>query len=484
MPAQVFFLYFPIQGKKAISCKLPAHNKTVNTIYGFKDGTNTGNDYTYDENGNMISDANKGITNIAYNHLNLPVQVDINNNTDNGTISYIYDAVGMKLRKIAVDNNTSITATTDYAGNYVYENGSLKQITQPEGYIEPDGNGWQYVYRYLDIWGNTRVTYADDNGDGSVNSSEIRREQNFYPFGLEHKGYNTAMYGVKNNLKTYQGQEFTEDLGLNTHEWKYRMSDPTIGGRFWSIDPLAEDYSYQSPYNFSENDPVSGVELEGLEKLHVTVYNVMKNDSGGYTRSAPQTTSVTDNHDWKDGTHYESQYNVYGDDNKTVTAIHTGPEAGLNLSKSGVNITSVEGVDLSMGEVIDTAGNNKEFQKAGETAKNYVAGVGLAFGAGAIAAGEASFFTYLGLVSDANVVSGGENGSLTDSLNENDQKSATLVGTASAVGSKTEAVTTLMSTAATSSSKFSAAINLFKAIFDLSTMAIEKRNEENNDERQ
>ncbi|UOB18994.1 hypothetical protein [Abyssalbus ytuae] len=45
MPAQIFFLYFPIQGKKAISCELPTHNKTENTIYGFKNGTNVANEY-------------------------------------------------------------------------------------------------------------------------------------------------------------------------------------------------------------------------------------------------------------------------------------------------------------------------------------------------------------------------------------------------------------------------------------------------------
>lgn len=155
----------------------------------------------------------------------------------------------------------------DYVGNYVYENNVLKQITHPEGYIEPDGSGWQYVYRYSDIWGNTRLTYADDNGNGQIDgSSEIRREQNYYPFGLEHKGYNNVSYGVKNNLKTYQGQEFTEDLGLNTHEWKYRISDPAIG-RFWQIDPLAEDYTYNSTYAFQENKLGMGVELEGLEKV-------------------------------------------------------------------------------------------------------------------------------------------------------------------------------------------------------------------------
>ena len=179
-----------------------------------------------------------------------------------GVLDYKYSADGIKLQKKKTQGGN--VTTTDYAGEFVYENNVLKQITQPEGYIEPDGGSFQYVYQYRDIWGNTRITYSDDNNDGSVNSSEIRREQNFYPFGLEHQGYNSNSYGVKNNLKTYQGQELTEDLGLNTHEWKYRMSDPAIG-RFWQIDPLAEDYVYNSTYAFQENKMGMGVELEGLE---------------------------------------------------------------------------------------------------------------------------------------------------------------------------------------------------------------------------
>ncbi|UGU17928.1 TNT domain-containing protein [Sinomicrobium kalidii] len=139
------------------------------------------------------------------------------------------------------------------------------------------------MYRLTDIWGNTRVTYADDNGDGVVGTSEIRREQNYYPGGLEHRGYNGAMSGVKNNLKTYQGQEFTEDLGLNTHEWRYRISDPATL-RFWQIDPLAEDYYYNATYAFAENKLGMGTELEGAE-IHTwlqqkAVEDAVRNPSG------------------------------------------------------------------------------------------------------------------------------------------------------------------------------------------------------------
>ncbi|MEM9337938.1 MAG: RHS repeat-associated core domain-containing protein, partial [Bacteroidota bacterium] len=63
---------------------------------GFKDGNTTGDDYAYDASGNLIKDLNKGITEITYNHLNLPEKVQ----TEGGEfIEYFYDASGMKLQQ-------------------------------------------------------------------------------------------------------------------------------------------------------------------------------------------------------------------------------------------------------------------------------------------------------------------------------------------------------------------------------------------------
>ncbi|SHJ44655.1 RHS repeat domain-containing protein, partial [Aquimarina spongiae] len=232
-----------------------------NKDYGFKDGTNTNDDFEYDANGNMIIDRNKGISSITYNYLNLPETVSISNSEGTGTIAYIYDATGAKQKKIVTEGSS---ITTEYAGNYVYKNGNLEFFNHPEGYIEKEADGYKYVYQFKDHLDNIRLSYKDANKDGAITQDEIVQEKNYYPFGLEHKGYNNTIVGQKYNYKQYQSQEFTEDLGLNTHEWKYRVSDPAIG-RFWQIDPLAEDYVYNGTYNFAENRVIDGNELEGLE---------------------------------------------------------------------------------------------------------------------------------------------------------------------------------------------------------------------------
>jgi RHS repeat-associated protein len=375
-----------------------------NNTNGFRDGSNTTTEFTYDANGNLLSDANKGITNITYNHLNLPISVSINGNGNVGTISYFYDATGVKVKKVVNESGQS-QVNTEYAGNYIYIKvgtglNELQFFNHPEGYVEPDGSGFDYIYQYKDHLGNIRLSYKDINGNyqnildsdfedsfdgweenGSVNYSldngrlkanvnspwegvrhpltgvitqvgesltvkvnfdkgntqsnvrlylpeynpsgtlvsynvltnnlqsgysehsltmtnsgnsigfvridkdntntstetyfyidhvslirndlEIVEENNYYPFGLKHKGYNNVQNGRDHKFE-FQGQEIDEELGLNWQSFKYRNYDPAIG-RFFNVDPLAEDYNYQSPYNFAENRVIDGIELEGLE---------------------------------------------------------------------------------------------------------------------------------------------------------------------------------------------------------------------------
>jgi len=64
----------------------------------------------------------------------------------------------------------------------------------------------------------------------------------------------------------FQGQEQDNEIKGegNSINFRYRVNDPRLG-RFFSIDPLAADYPWNSPYAFSENRLVDKIELEGLE---------------------------------------------------------------------------------------------------------------------------------------------------------------------------------------------------------------------------
>lgn len=233
------------------------------TTYGFKDGANLTTEYGYDVNGNMVSDANKGITNITYNHLNLPVVVTINGNT----ITYVYDATGIKLRKIVG------TTTTDYANGYIYEkiqigDPELQYFPTSEGYVSPElvsGSivGWKYVYQYKDHLGNVRLSYADTNNDGIA---EILKENNFYPFGLKHKGYNDNVSPNGNssaNKLGFTGKEHQEEFDIEWVDVTARNYDPALG-RWMNIDPMAELMRRHSPYNYAFNSPIYFMDPDGM----------------------------------------------------------------------------------------------------------------------------------------------------------------------------------------------------------------------------
>ncbi|RXP52376.1 hypothetical protein EC396_11295 [Lutibacter sp. HS1-25] len=395
---------------------------TPNLMTGdFKDDNNStlpdpSNDYTYDANGNMLTDVNKGIsTNIEYNHLNLPTNISFST----GNISYIYDATGIKLSKKVVESGKP-DKFTYYAGNYVYDNSSLKFFNQPEGYVEPSGTGgYDYVYQYKDHLGNIRLSYKEDDRYGfmpiytnvpnwagwSANNSSAQRlsgsgplrfssykkdagvinkilsespyypgvgqgqpltiklglidasstpfiqvavyleeldgqgnmvsevlldadaaskvntythtvqhpatqflglrivkgddspypadiyvvnlqistgelkiveENNYYPFGLKHKGYNNVINGTAHPYK-FGGKEYNEELGLDLYDYGARMYDPSIG-RWHVTDNLSELYFSNSTYVYALNTPIQATDPDGNIVIFI---NGMHGGSGG-----------------------------------------------------------------------------------------------------------------------------------------------------------------------------------------------------------
>ncbi|MVO09177.1 type IV secretion protein Rhs [Flavobacterium sp. TP390] len=213
-----------------------------------------GNDYLYDDNGNMIKDDNKGITKIIYNHLNLPTEILF----DTNKIEYLYNATGQKVVK-KVTENTVTTTTTYLAGGFQYKNSVLQFFPQTEGYVKKEGSSYKYVFNYTDHLGNIRLSYSDMDNSGSIAIDEIVDENEYYPFGLKHNTYpSTNAYQYK-----YNGKELQTELGLNMYDYGARNYDPALG-RWMNIDPLAEQYRRFTPYTYAVNNPIFFVDPDGM----------------------------------------------------------------------------------------------------------------------------------------------------------------------------------------------------------------------------
>ena len=288
----------------------------TNDANGFKDDSNgqndTEDDYKYDANGNMIMDTNKGITNIVYNHLNLPTKITFNGN-QNTEISYLYNALGQKVAKNVKQNET---ITTDNLSGFQYKMTVLQFFQHAEGYVNVTRMKggvmkFDYVFNYTDHLGNIRLSYGFDP---STNALKIMDENHYYPFGLKHTNYNANKYRFdeikKEEAQTetapqteeelialkikqenplekplpttnlgltsvnasynykYNGKELQEELGLNFYDYGARNYDPAIG-RWPCVDPLAEKYPGVSPYVYCLNNPLIYVDPDGRDIIPV-----------------------------------------------------------------------------------------------------------------------------------------------------------------------------------------------------------------------
>jgi len=218
----------------------------------FKDrGSEADDEYTYDNNGNLITDDNKQITQISYNHLNLPVQITYN---ANHKIVYLYDAIGNKLKKTVYNGQDTII--TDYVSNMIYVDGNLEMVMTEEGRMVPlETGGYRAEYFLKDHLGNNRVSFTDTDDDGDA---DIIQEDHFYPYGMT-MGDLSYVSGTKNNFM-YQGKEQQDELNLYWYDFGARMFDEQLG-RWHVPDPMLQ---YSSPYVGMGNNPASIIDPSGM----------------------------------------------------------------------------------------------------------------------------------------------------------------------------------------------------------------------------
>ncbi|MEM6816824.1 MAG: RHS repeat-associated core domain-containing protein, partial [Bacteroidota bacterium] len=129
----------------------------------------------------------------------------------------------------------------------------------------PNGSGgYNYIYQYTDHLGNVRLSYAEDPSNSGTPT--IIEENNYYPFGLKHKGYNNNISPNGNSVAQrwkYNVMELDESLGLETYDFGARNYDPALG-RWMNIDPLAEYMRRHSPYTYAYDNPVAFIDPDGM----------------------------------------------------------------------------------------------------------------------------------------------------------------------------------------------------------------------------
>ena len=92
------------------------------------------------------------------------------------------------------------------------------------------------------------------------------RQTHYYPFGMRISPLSRqpANLGTQHNNKyLYNGKEFNDEFGLNWYDYGARFYDPQIA-RFHSIDPLAEQFAFQSPYVYAANNPIRFIDYMGM----------------------------------------------------------------------------------------------------------------------------------------------------------------------------------------------------------------------------
>jgi RHS repeat-associated protein len=219
-------------------------------------GTTT--QYSYDKNGSMSYDGNSGISTIRYNVLNLPDTIQFTAGHQN---YYTYDASGKKLEvqnitsrnilNLPQDTITRLVSstklTTDYCGDAIYQNDTLKEVLTPEGYWQ---NGLYYYY-LKDHQGSTREVLRQDN--------TVMEYSDYYPDGMRFES-STSNSGAL--PYRYNGKELEAMNGLNEYDYGARRRETGIP--VWTtVDPLAEKHPEISPYVYCGDNPMNRIDPDG-----------------------------------------------------------------------------------------------------------------------------------------------------------------------------------------------------------------------------
>ena len=325
--------------------------------------TNTSN-YVYDQIGNLTKDVKENITLIKWNVYGKITEIQRPFSAANPVtnIQYTYDAAGNRISKrvqkngtttiehtwyvrdasgnvMSVYNSTGTTAavTSAYTLNlteqHMYGSSRLgiinRNISIKTTFVKPAvvnftrGNKFFELSNHL---GNVLVTVSDkkigidQNTDGTIDyyTADVITANDYYPFGSQMPGRKYSQANTKYRYG-FNGKENDNDVKGEGNQLDYgaRMLDTRLG-RFLSVDPLAKQFAYYSPYQSTGNSPIRFIDLDGQEPTSPPEF--LKNIRLAHDLDKGNT--VNGYFDPNDRLHYMSVEKIYDETQKQAFFIH------------------------------------------------------------------------------------------------------------------------------------------------------------------
>ncbi|OYX11862.1 MAG: hypothetical protein B7Z16_17085, partial [Algoriphagus sp. 32-45-6] len=134
----------------------------------------------------------------------------------------------------------------------------------------------------------------------------IVQETHYDPWGVELSGLGYQYGGIKVNPYLYNGKEANGHLGVNLYDFGARLYDPAIG-RWFVVDPMAEQMRRHSPYNYAFNNPLRFIDPDGMAPIE---------PNGGMTYDGYVDVDQNGNIHGTDGRKQDDEKKAKGKDNK------------------------------------------------------------------------------------------------------------------------------------------------------------------------
>ncbi len=264
--------------------------------------------FFYDALGQLIQDKQEKIENIVWRVDGKISDIYRVNGTLQKELSFVYDAMGNRVAKNVLSSSGSWIETEFYVrdaqGNvmaiykkYIRNNQLFYDLTEqhiygssrlgvdrrnvdviaagsPSDNVSLSVKRGEKHYELSNHLGNVLATVSDkkiavmSGANLSYYRADVVSYSDYYPFGAPMTE-RTAVVTPTDVRYGFQGQEEDDELWSGAVSFKYRVEDARLG-RFFSVDPLAENYPHYSPFMFAGNAVIWARDMEGLQPVVVS----------------------------------------------------------------------------------------------------------------------------------------------------------------------------------------------------------------------